>query len=53
MRADDNHYMKAIFQQEVKEKKKANHDPTAGEYKGAKRKKRLKKLSTDKIRLEA
>ncbi|EOS23966.1 hypothetical protein C804_05344 [Lachnospiraceae bacterium A4] len=53
MRADDNHYMKAIFQQEVREKKKGkNHDLTVGEYKVAKEEK-IEKLSTDKIRLEA
>ena len=37
MRADANYYMKAIFQQEVREKKKGkNHDLTVAEYKVAK-----------------
>ncbi len=53
MRADANHYMKAIFQQEVREKKKGkNHDLTVAEYKVAKEEK-IEKLSTDKIGLEA
>ena len=54
MRADDNHYMKAIFQQEVREKKKGkNHDLTVAEYKVAKEEEKIEKLSTDKIGLEA
>ena len=54
MRADANHYMKAIFQQEVREKKKGkNHDLTVAEYKVAKEEEKIEKLSTDKIELEA
>ena len=54
MRADANHYMKAIFQQEVREKKKVkNHDLTVAEYKVAKEEEKVEKLSTDKIGLEA
>ena len=54
MRADANHYMKAIFQQEVREKKKGkNHDLTVAEYKVAKEEEKIEKLSTDKIGLEA
>ena len=54
MRADANHYMKAIFLQEVKEKKKGkNHDLTVAEYKVAKEEEKIEKLSTDKIELEA
>ena len=53
MRADANHYMKAIFQQEVREKKKGkNHDLTVAEYKVAKEEEKIEKLSTDKIGLE-
>ncbi len=54
MRADANYYMKAIFQQEVREKKKGkNHDLTVAEYKVAKEEEKIEKLSTDKIGLEA
>lgn len=54
MRADANHYMKAIFQQELREKKKGkNHDLTVAEYKVAKEEEKIEKLSTDKIGLEA
>mgnify|MGYP006990174171 CR=1 FL=1 len=53
MRADANHYIKAIFQQEVREKKKGkNHDLTVAEYKVAKEEEKIEKLSTDKIGLE-
>ena len=46
--------MKAIFQQEVREKKKGkNHDLTVAEYKVAKEAEKIEKLSTDKIGLEA
>lgn len=42
MRADANHYMKAIFQQEVREKKKGkNHDLTVAEYKVAKEEEKI------------
>jgi len=54
MRADASYYMKAIFQQEVREKKKGkNHDLTVAEYKVAKEEEKIEKLSTDKIGLEA
>lgn len=54
MRADANYYMKAIFQQEVREKKKGkNHDLSVAEYKVAKEEEKIEKLSTDKIGLEA
>ena len=54
MRADANHYMKAIFQQKVREKKKGkSHDLTVAEYKVAKEEEKIEKLSTDKIGLEA
>ncbi len=54
MRADASYYMKAIFQQEVREKKKGkNHDLTVAEYKVAKEEEKIEKLSTNKIGLEA
>ena len=46
MRADANHYMKAIFQQEVKEKKKGkNHDLTVAEYKVAKEEEKIEEFA--------
>ena len=54
MRSDASYYMKAIFQQEVREKKKGkNHDLTVAEYKVAKEEEKIEKLSTDKIGSEA
>ena len=54
MRADASYYMKDIFQQEVRAKKKdKNHDLTVAEYKVANEEEKIEKLSTDKIGLEA
>lgn len=46
--------MKAIFRQEVKEKRKGkNHDLTVAEYKVTKEEEKIERLTTDKIGLQA
>ena len=46
--------MKAIFRQEVKEKRKGKkHDLTVAEYKVTKEEEKIERLTTDKIGLQA